>query len=271
MKYLLLCLFVISFVGISGCIGDMNENTDVTNGIDDDEMENNGTGTEIQVEGMEIEIVSGDLTYPVYIAAPSTGDRKPAIVLIHSFNGLEPGYMDLTDQLASEGYVVISPRWQTFETSPDDATVAQLIRDSVDYMANRSDVNIASLGLTGFCAGGRYTMLFLPEIDDFVSGVAWYGFPYSGGEEHRPDRPVDVLEELDVPMLIIHGTSDQASNISNIYSYAAELDAAGKYFELKVYQGQPHGFVLEESQLSRSFEAEDAYWQMVTFFDRTLK
>jgi carboxymethylenebutenolidase len=114
-------------------------------------------------------------------------------------------------------------------------------------------------------------MLFLPQIEEFGSGVAWYGFPYSGGDEGRPTMPAEVIGQLEDPMLIIHGTADQASNISDIYAYAAELDAAGRYFELKVYQGQPHGFMLEDGELSRSFEAEDAYWQMVTFFDRTLK
>lgn len=82
---------------------------------------------------------------------------------------------------------------------------------------------------------------------------------------------MDALAGLEDPLLIIHGTRDQASNISDIYSYAVELDNAEKYFEMKVYQGQPHGFMIEDGQLSQSFEAQDAYWQMMTFFDRTLK
>ena len=72
-------------------------------------------------------------------------------------------------------------------------------------------------------------------------------------------------------MLIIHGTHDQASNILDIYRYASELNATGKYFELKVYQGEPHGFMIENGKLSQSFPAKDAFWQMVSFFDRTLK
>lgn len=245
----------------------MNE---AANEISDD-TENMIGPTEFQVEGTEIEIISSDLSYPAYVAAPTTEDQMPAIVLIHSFRGMEPGYIELIDRLASEGYVVVAPEWQTFETSPSDAVVEQLIRDAVEYAGTRSDVDTDHLGLTGFCAGGRYTMLLLPEIKDFNCGVAWYGFPYSGGDENRPNAPADVIEGLDAPMLVIHGTNDQPSNISDIYRYCTELDTAGKYFELKVYQGQPHGFMLEDGQLSKSFEAEDAYWQMVTFFDRTLK
>ncbi|WP_342305036.1 dienelactone hydrolase family protein [Methanolobus sp. ZRKC5] len=267
MKYSLICLLMIIFVGLSGCLSDTNKIAD--NGIKSNEKIPILTG--IEVEKTEVTIDSGNLTYPAYVAALETKDKKPAIVLIHSFRGMESGYIELIDRLASEGYVVVAPEWQTFETSPHDAVVEQLIRDSIDYLRERPDVDTNLLGLTGFCAGGRYTMLFLPDIKEFKSGVAWYGFPYSGDSETRPDKPADVIEQLEVPMLIIHGTNDQASNVSDIYKYSTELDNAGKYFELKVYQGQPHGFMLEDGQLSRSFEAEDAYWQMVTFFDRTLK
>ncbi len=70
---------------------------------------------------------------------------------------------------------------------------------------------------------------------------------------------------------MIHGTNDQASRISDIYRYATDLNTSDKYFELKVYQGEPHGFMIENGQLSQSFPAKDAYWQMVTFFNRTLR
>jgi carboxymethylenebutenolidase len=72
-------------------------------------------------------------------------------------------------------------------------------------------------------------------------------------------------------MLMIHGTHDRGSPIAEIYSYATELNASGKYFELKVYQGQPHGFMIVQGQLSESFVAEDALHEMVDFFDRTLR
>jgi carboxymethylenebutenolidase len=236
------------------------------------------------VEGATVDIESGNLTYPAYVASPApTGDeeqddsedasemaRYPAVVMIHSFNGLEPGYLDLADELASEGYVVIAPEWQTFERTPKDGVVKELVRSSADYLKGREDVNGEKLGLTGFCAGGRYTMLFLPTMDEFKSGVAWYGFPYSAGFNNET-RPADLIEGLDAPMLIIHGSRDTASPVSEIYQYATALDEEEKYFELKVYQGEPHGFMIEEGELSESFVAQDALVEMTRFFDRTLK
>ncbi len=140
-----------------------------------------------------------------------------------------------------------------------------MLRDSAAFLSARDDVDPERLGLTGFCAGGRYTMLFLPQLDMFKAGVAWYGFPYGGDTP-----PASVLDQLDAPMLMIHGTADTASTIDMIYQYAGELTAAGKYFELKVYYGEPHGFMLADGQLRQDEVAQDALQQMVTFFRRKL-
>ncbi|WP_410507200.1 dienelactone hydrolase family protein [Methanosarcina hadiensis] len=223
-----------------------------------------------QIQTQTVNITSEDKEYPAYVAAPTEGENYSAVVLIHSFNGLEPGYRDMADRMAEDGFVVIAPEWQTYSRSPPDSEVEALVRSSINYLEDRDDVNAEKLGLTGFCAGGRYTMLFLPQIEEFESGVAWYGFPYSGGTEAQPDEPASFISQLEDPILIIHGTRDEPSNITDIYRYAGELDSADKYFELKVYQGEPHGFMIEEGELSESFVAQDAYEEMIGFFNRTL-
>ena len=216
--------------------------------------------------GQDVQVMSGGQAYESYLAAPETAGPYPGIVLIHSFNGLEEGYRTLTDQFAAEGYVVLTVGWQTFEREPSDATVEQLVRDSINFLTERDDVDAERLGLTGFCAGGRYTMLLLPQIEDFSAGVAWYGFPTAGDPS-----PTDLISDLDTPMLIVHGSADQPSPIADIYAYATALDEAGKSFELKVYQGEPHGFMLQEAQLRTDATAQDAFSEMVSFFKRKLE
>ena len=221
--------------------------------------------------GQSIAVLSGGKSYVSYFAAPTTPGRKPGIILIHSFNGLEQGYKDLVDRFAADGFVVLALGWQTFEKSPTDAVVEQLVRDGIAVLNARADVDSARLGLTGFCAGGRYTMLFLPTVRDFAAGVAWYGFPNTGGTAVQPVKPIDEISQLQRPLLMIHGSADQASPIAGIYQYATALQGAGKYFELKVYQGLPHGFMVQNGQLWKDAKADDAYQQMIGFFKRTLK
>ena len=219
----------------------------------------------LPVNTEQVSVESGGQAYESYLAAPSEGGPYPGIVLIHSFRGLEEGYRTMTDQLAAEGFVVLAVGWQTFEESPADTTMQQLLLDSVAFLSARDDVDPARLGLTGFCAGGRYTMLFLPQIDAFGAGVAWYGFPHSG-----ETQPADLIDQLDAPILMIHGTADEPSPITGIYDYATALTEAGKYFELKVYYGEPHGFMLENSQLRQDEVAQSAFDEMASFFARKL-
>jgi len=221
------------------------------------------------VPGSMITIPAGGKSYPAYLAAPQSGGKHPGIVLIHSFNGLEPGYKDMCDRIAGDGFVVIAPAWQTVNPRPADGEVGEIILSSVGTLKARSDVDSARLGLTGFCAGGRYTMLFLPQMKDFRAGVAWYGFPYNGGFANET-TPASHIAELTAPMLMIHGSRDQASPVTDIFNYTRELDTANRYFELKEYQGQPHGFMIVNGSLNRADYAESAYHEMIGFFTRTL-
>jgi len=218
--------------------------------------------------GSRVHIAAGGKEYPAHFAAPKSPGKHPAIVLIHSFKGLEQGYRDMVDRMASDGFTVVAPGWQTHGKQPTDSDVSAVIRGALAFLATRPEADMGRAGLTGFCAGGRYTMLFLPQVKEFRSGVAWYGFPYHGPTDDT--IPATHIHELAVPMLMIHGSRDTASPIQNIYRYSTDLDSAGKYFELKVYQGKPHGFMVVNGSLAQDDASMDAYREMIAFFRRTL-
>jgi carboxymethylenebutenolidase len=221
---------------------------------------------ELAVTSEDIDITSDGQDYASYIAYPTDGGGPyPGIVLIHSFNGLEEGYRTMTDRFAAQGFVVLAVGWQTFGQRPADDVVKLLVEDSAAYLSTRPDVDPERLGLTGFCAGGRYTMLLLPQIKAFNAGVAWYGFPYNGDP-----APASFIDDLDAPMLIIHGTADTASPIADIERYAGELEAAGKAHELIIYEGEPHGFMLAGGQLRTDENPTDAFNNMIRYFKETL-
>ncbi len=219
-------------------------------------------------QGERVEISSGEQAFPAYLAVPEGDGENPAIVLLHSIMGRQPGYETVSDDLAEEGFVVLALEWQTFEDEPPLETLDALLRDSLEFLRARKDVLPDAIGLTGFCIGGYHTMYFLPTIPDFAAGVAWYGFPNRGEEGNRPTDP-EIVEQLDAPMLIIHGTADEPSPIGDIYDYATVLDENEKYFELAVYQGEPHSFLVSGERLETP-AADAAYEQMVAFFSRTL-
>ncbi len=111
-----------------------------------------------------MKILSLGYSYPAYLAAPITETRNPALVLIHSFKGLEPGYKTMIEKLATERFVAVAPEWQTFNQRPADDIVRSLVADCVAFLQKRSDVDKGKLGLTGFCAGGRFAMLLASQM-----------------------------------------------------------------------------------------------------------
>ncbi|WP_165794322.1 dienelactone hydrolase family protein [Deinococcus aerius] len=223
------------------------------------------------MKGTDVTVTSGGRAYKSYLAAPASATRKPAVILLHSFRGLEQGYRDLVDEMAAAGFVTLALGWQTFEQEPSDVTVKTLVEDGLKYLAARNDVNINAVGLTGFCAGGRYTMLLLPQMKGFKAGVAWYGFPDQGGTAAKPQAPSAFINQLTALMLIIHGTRDQPSPIATIYAYAGKLDAANKKFKLSVYQGEPHSFLLQNSRIADTFASRDARRDMLNYFREYLR
>ena len=104
-------------------------------------------------------------------------------------------------------------------------------------------------------------------MKDFKSDVAWYGFPYNSGFTNDT-TPEPHIRELSVSILMIHGSRDMASPVTNIYNYSKELDTADKYFELKVYQGKPNGFMIANGSPVREDFADNAYAEMIRFFQR---
>ena len=88
MKTFVICLLMIAMVGISGC-ADMNKNAST-------------------IKNETVNISSGGEVYPAYLAVPAMNGKLPAVVLIHSYMGLEPGYKTLVDKFSSEGFVVIA-------------------------------------------------------------------------------------------------------------------------------------------------------------------
>jgi dienelactone hydrolase len=169
--------------------------------------------------------------------------------------------------MATDGFVVIAPEWQTFGGQAGDPDVEAIVRFSITAFKTRQDVDAQKLGSTGFCARGRFTMLFLPQFNDFRADVAFYGFPYSQSNTNNT-TPADHIGELSAPILVIHPSRDQASQISGIHNYTKELDSADKYYELKVYQGKPPGFMIANGTFVQDTVAKNAYSEMIRFFRR---
>jgi dipeptidyl aminopeptidase/acylaminoacyl peptidase len=60
--------------------------------------------------------------------------------------------------------------------------------------------------------------------------------------------PISQIAKLDVPMLLIHGKSDQTAPFEQYNAAQAALSHAGKVYESLVKAGEGHGFYKEANR-----------------------
>ncbi|MBO0320964.1 alpha/beta hydrolase [Muricauda sp. CAU 1633] len=81
-------------------------------------------------------------------------------------------------------------------------------------------------------------VLFNPVIDNGPNG---YGFERIG-ELYKSFSPIYNISKDAPPTIILIGSEDELVPIETIENYKHRMDSVGSFCEVKVYEGQKHGF-----------------------------
>ena len=144
-----------------------------------------------------------------------------------------------------------------------DATVA---------WAKANGGNTARLGITGFCWGGRITWLYAAHNPGVKAGVAWYGQLIGSPTTLKPMNPVDVVGQLNAPVLGLYGAEDTGIPVAAVDQMKAALARAGegnagaKASQFVVYPGAPHAFHADYRPSYRKDAADDGWKRCVAWF-----
>ncbi len=218
-----------------------------------------------------LELVSADGTrFAAYRAAPAAGARR-GIVILPDVRGLHPFYVDLTQRFAEAGFVAIAVDYfgRTAGTGPRDEDfpfrehVAKVTPEQV-----RADVAAAvdalraevdgPLFTVGFCFGGGQSWRLAASDLDLAGVMGFYG---------RPVLVADVVDDVRRPLLLLVAGADAATPLDESRALAARLDAAGKSYEMYVYDGAPHSF-FDRSYAQWQSACADAWQRMLDFARR---
>jgi dipeptidyl aminopeptidase/acylaminoacyl peptidase len=229
------------------------------------------------------------------------GQKHPALVWIHgsgsdqNFLGWHPGsyrmYYSLCQYFAQQGYVILTPdyrgssgysrEWSTGVYMGVGVNDTADVAAGADYLKTLSYVDPDRIGVFGLSYGGFLTLqamtvdptLWRAGID--VSGVvdwATYGAGYTtprlGTPVQNPDiydvsAPIQHMEKLSRPLLVLHGTNDRNVSFADSLRLFDVLIKLGKSFESQIYPGEIHFF-------RRDFVLRDAWKRADEFFDRTV-
>jgi len=227
----------------------------------------------IPVEGGEI---------PAYRAMPATGGPFPTILVVHEIFGVHEHIKDICRRLAKLGYFAVAPLLYSREGDVSslsdvpsilkvvgkvpDKEVASDLDATVAWAKSTGKADTTKLGITGFCWGGRQVWLYAAHNPALRAGVAWYGPLQLPPSDLRPKNPIDLVNQINAPVLGLYGGADEGIPVAQIEQMRAALKAAGKRSEIVIYPDTPHGFNADYRPSYRQQAAKDGWKRMQAWF-----
>ncbi len=219
-----------------------------------------------------------NVTFPVngdsargYLAQPDGDGPFPAVVVIQEWWGLD-AHIQVT-RGAVRGRRLCCPRARSLSRAGGGGTGRRpqardehehgrgALRDSRrDVVPHRyTAVEPKSIGVIGFCMGGRLTLATASTGDDRIGAVAAF---YGGGVQPTPE----FVKGIAVPVLAVYGEEDQGIPAEQREALAAEMDRQEKTFDMVVYPGAQHAFMNDMRPAYNANAASDAWTRAVQWF-----
>jgi carboxymethylenebutenolidase len=232
-------------------------------------------------------VSSGGFQVPLYVAHPTAAGKHPVVIVIPEIFGMHEHIKDVTRRFAREGFWAV-----TFEpyareggvlhltdipavlkvanAVPDARVLADL--DAIAAFAQKDPAADADrLGVTGFCRGGLYTLLYAAHSPAVKAAVAWYGqLKPALTPGVRTAGPLDVAAKTNCPVLGLYGEADQGIPVADVRELESALKAAGKTAEFVLYPEAPHAFHADYRPSYRAEPAKDAWGRCLVWFRKYL-
>ena len=149
-----------------------------------------------------------------------------------------------------------------------DAQVMSDLDATVAWADRSSKGDIAKLGITGFCWGGRIVWLYAAHNPQLKAGVAWYGRLVGRANELQPKHPIDVAASLRAPVLGLYGGDDSGIPLDTVERMRKALKTQANPSEIIVYPNIPHGFHADYRPSYRKEQAEDGWKRLQEWFKK---
>jgi carboxymethylenebutenolidase len=230
---------------------------------------------------VKIPVAGGEI--PAYRAMPASGGPFPTVLVVHEIFGVHEHIKDICRRLAKLGYIAVAPLLFSREgdvtsiadtqqiiskvvAKVPDKQVASDLDATVAWAKSTGSADTTKLGITGFCWGGRQVWLYAAHYPSLRAGVEWYGPLQSPPSELRPKNPIDLVNEINAPILGLYGGKDMGIPVAQIEQMRAALKAAGKPSLIVTYPDAGHGFNADYRPSYNAQAAKDGWLRMQAWF-----
>lgn len=232
---------------------------------------------------IDVQISTPDGTCPASLHVPEGDGPWPGVLLFPDAGGARETMRVMADRLAGMGYVALVPDvyYREGEWTPFDiATVfsdenergrlsgfmSRLTRDRIvsdtgaylDYLLSRPEVVGTAAGTTGYCMGGRLSLITAGAHPDMVGAAA----SFHGGRiavEDDPESPHLAANRISATVYVAGAEDDGSFTPEQAQLLDSALTEAGVPHTVEFYPAK-HGFAVPDNP-TYDAAAEDRHWK----------
>ncbi|MFL6577484.1 MAG: dienelactone hydrolase family protein [Povalibacter sp.] len=232
----------------------------------------------------EVKVHTADIDIPAYRAMPAKGGPFPVALVVQEIFGVHEHIKDVCRRFAKLGYFAIAPELYVrqgdvskLESFDDILKIVQQVPDAqvmsdldaaVEYAKKSGKGDVAKMGVTGFCWGGRIVWLYAAHSKQVKAAVAWYGRLSGNSSELSPKHPIDVVADLNAPVLGLYGGKDTGIPQESIEQMRTAAKKAKVPVEIVVYPDAQHGFHADYRPSYNEKDAKDGWSGLQSWFKK---
>jgi dienelactone hydrolase len=234
------------------------------------------------VQMKEVVYSDGDQQLRGYLAwDDSIKGKRPGVMVVHEWWGLNDYAKDRARMLAEEGYVAFAADmygsdkvtthandakgWMTQITQNQDAWQKRALL-GLEQLKKSPHVDTSKTAAIGYCFGGATVMQMAYAGADLDGVVSFHG--------SLPPASAEQAAQVKSKVLIAHGDADSFIPAERIVKFKEALSAANVDWEMNVYANARHGFTnpgagaFGMAALAYDKKADERSWaRMKAFFD----
>ncbi|MGH8294268.1 MAG: dienelactone hydrolase family protein [Steroidobacteraceae bacterium] len=242
----------------------------------------------------KIDIQTRDGLCRSYLYRPAGAGPWPAVLVYMDGLAIRPAMLQLGARLATHGYFVLLPDlfYRAGPYEPMDpkavfadpqlrkvlmekyfavATSANIMSDTrafLDYLAAQRDVRPGPIATTGYCMGGRLSLIAAGTYPGEIAAAA----SYHGGRlaNDDPDSPHLLAPRMKARIYVAGAIEDQSFPDDMKVRLEKALTDAGIDHKIETYPAR-HGWVFPDFPVYDAAAAERHWQTMLALFDSTLK
>ncbi|MGH3584531.1 MAG: dienelactone hydrolase family protein, partial [Mycobacterium sp.] len=213
-------------------------------------------------------ITTSDGTCPVTLATPEGDGPWPGVVMYPDAAGRRPVIDEMAQKLADYGYAVLVPDifyragdWAPIDINtafgdPEERARLMSLMGSItpeimatdaaayfDYLESRPEVSGTAFGTTGYCMGGRTSLVVAGRVPERVAAAM--SFHGGGLASDDPGSPHLLADRIRAAVYVAGAENDKSFPTDQAETLDKALTAAGVEHAIEFYPAA-HGFAVSD-------------------------